>query len=292
MNLVTSIYKIEDINLLKDYLDYALINVPKYSINYKDIDVDKAVKLCDENNIKVILSINRIMHPGDLNNVEELINKYKDKDVLFYIADLGVLNILKKYDLLNKVIYNPETMITNYLDLKLYNDMVLACGVSNEITLEDLKLMYDKTNSNIFYQGFGLRLMFYSRRKLISLYGNKNNTTYPKENVYLREITRTDYMPIIENEENTLIYRPYYISLLDKLNEIKYVKFLYIESFNIDMDLFKNINRIYFEAIKNDKLLYVLPEFNSLKLNIEDGFIYKDSVYQKEELKKWVSMNY
>ncbi len=232
------------------------------------------------------------MHPGDLKNVEELINKYKNNDVLFYIADLGVLNILKKYDLLDKVIYNPETMITNYLDLKLYSDMVLACGVSNEITLDDLKNMYDKTSSNIFYQGFGLRLMFYSRRKLISLYGNKNNTTYPKENVYLREITRTDYMPIIENEENTLIYRPYYISLLDKLNEIKFVKFLYIESFNIDMDLFKDINRIYFEAIKNDKLLYVLPEFNSLKLNIEDGFIYKDSVYQKEELKKWVSMNY
>ena len=286
MNLVTSIYKIEDINLLKDYLDYALINVPKYSINYKDIDVDKAIKLCDENNIKVILSINRIMHPGDLNNVEELINKYKNNDILFYIADLGVLNILKKYDLLNKTIYNPETMITNYLDLKLYNDMVLACGVSNEITLEDLKNMYDKTNSNIFYQGFGLRLMFYSRRKLISLYGNKNNTTYPKENVYLREITRTDYMPIIENEENTLIYRPYYISLLDKLNELKFVKFLYIESFNIDMDLFKDINRIFYESVKNDKLLYVLPEFNSLKLNIEDGFIYKDSVYQKEELKK------
>ena len=286
MNLVTSIYKIEDINLLKDYLDYALINVPKYSINYKDIDVDKAIKLCDENNIKVILSINRIMHPGDLKNVEELINKYKNNDVLFYIADLGVLNILKKYDLLNKTIYNPETMITNYLDLKLYSDMVLACGVSNEITLEDLKNMYDKTNSNIFYQGFGLRLMFYSRRKLISLYGNKNNTTYPKENVYLREITRTDYMPIIENEENTLIYRPYYISLLDKLNELKFVKFLYIESFNIDMDLFKDINRMFYESIMNDKLLYVLPEFNSLKLNIEDGFIYKDSVYQKEELKK------
>lgn len=286
MNLVTSIYKIEDINLLKDYLDYALINVPKYSINYKDIDVDKALKLCDENNIKVILSINRIMHPGDLNNVEKIINKYKNNDLLFYIADLGVLNILKKYDLLNKTIYNPETMITNYLDLKLYNDMVLACGVSNEITLEDLKMMYEKTNSNIFYQGFGLRLMFYSRRKLISLYGDKNNTLYPKENVYLREITRTDYMPIIENEENTLIYRPYYISLLDKLNEIKFIKFLYIESFNIDMNLFKDINRIYYEAIKNDKLLYVLPEFNSLKLNIEDGFIYKDSVYQKEELKK------
>ena len=286
MNLVTSIYKIEDINLLKDYLDYALINVPKYSINYKDIDVDKAIKLCDENNIKVILSINRIMHPGDLKNVEELINKHKNNDVLFYIADLGVLNILKKYDLLNKTIYNPETMITNYLDLKLYSDMVLACGVSNEITLEDLKNMYDKTNSNIFYQGFGLRLMFYSRRKLISLYGNKNNTTYPKENVYLREITRTDYMPIIENEENTLIYRPYYISLLDKLNDLKFVKFLYIESFNIDMDLFKDINRMFYESIMNDKLLYVLPEFNSLKLNIEDGFIYKDSVYQKEELKK------
>ncbi|MBR6071342.1 MAG: U32 family peptidase [Acholeplasmatales bacterium] len=283
MNLVTSIYTLDDLKLLGDKLDYALIHIPYLSINYKNIDIKEALDYCKDNGIKPVLSLNRIFHPKDLESVSSLIADYKNYDILFYIADLGALNLFLKNGLINKVIYNPETMITNYLDMNEYYSLGLnSVGVSSEITINDLKKICE-INNNVFYQVFGKRLMFYSRRKLISLYGDKNNDSYPKNNVYLRESTRKDYFPIVENENGTLIYRSYNISLLPFMDNLD-IKYAYIESFDINMDLFKNINDIYYDFIHNNiDLSMAKIKLNELDLNIEDGFIYKDSVYQKEE---------
>ena len=120
MKLLTSIYEIEDIKNLMNSIDYALINVPHYSINYKDIDIDLAIDLLNKNNKGIVLSINKIMHPNDIKNIDEFIYKYKDYNLLFYIADFGLINIFMKYNIVSKAIYNPETMITNYLDLNEY----------------------------------------------------------------------------------------------------------------------------------------------------------------------------
>ena len=146
--------------------------------------------------------------------------------------------------------------------------------------------MNEKTNAKILYQGFGYRLMFYSKRKLVSLYEKQVNINVIKNNLYLKESTRDDYFPIIENNNGTLIYRSYLISLLDKLNEIDFLEFLYIESTYINNDVFKKINELFYDSIKNkNNLDKNINELKSLNLNIEDGFIFKDSVYQKEELK-------
>ena len=284
MKLVTSIYTLEELELLRDKLDYALIHIPHYSVNYKDINIDKALDYCFNNMIKPILSLNRIFHPGDLEGVEKLISKYKNNnEVLFYIADLGALNICIKNNIISRVIYNPETMITNYLDMNEYYSFgVDSIGVSNEITLNDLNKI-SEVNNNIFYQVFGKRLMFYSRRKLLTLYGEKNNTNYPKNNVYLREITRNDYLPIVENDEDTLIYRSYNISLLPYIDELS-IKYAYIESFDMDMNKFKTVNSIFYDYLNNHiDLANAKIMLNELELNIQDGFIYQDSVYQKEE---------
>ena len=283
MELVTSIYTLDELMLLKDKLDYALIHIPFYSVNYKNIDIDKALDYCNKNNIKPILSLNRIFHPRDLDYVNELISKYKNDNILFYIADLGALNLFIKNNIISKVIYNPETMITNYLDMNEYYSLgVNACGISNEITINDLKKI-SEYNNNIYYQLFGKRLMFYSRRKLVSLYGEKSNNNYPKDNIYLRESTREDFFPIIENENGTLIYRSYNISLLAYINDID-IKYGYLESFDMDINVFKEINSIFYDVIHNNiKLDMAKIKLNVLNINIEDGFIYKDSVYQKEE---------
>lgn len=289
MRLVTSIYEKNDIDNLDSLIDYALINVPHLSINFKDINLDELVSYAKSKKLNIILSINRIMHPGDLKNVEALVDKYND--LLFLASDIGVLNIFKEKNMIEKLIYNPETMITNYLDLGLYNDMNLnAIGVSSEITIDDLKLMYEKTKAPIYYQGFGHRLMFYSRRKLLTLYSNKNNDNYPHEG-FLKEITREDYLPIIENSEGTLIYRSYLISLLKELEDLSFIKYLYIESFNVNIETFKKVSEIFYDAVINGKIREGILKLNELNLDIEDGFMYKDSVYQKEEL-KWVSLNF
>ena len=287
MRLVTSIYTIEDIENMHDYIDYALVAVPHLSIYYKEIDVKKAVVLLKENNKNIILNINRIMHPSDIEKVINVYKEYLNSDVLFLVSDLGALNEGIKLGIENRIIYNPETMITNYLDFNEYSSLgVLSCGVSSEITLNDLKLIYGKTNKSIFYQVFGRRLMFYSRRHLISLYETKNNDKYPHIDAYLKESTRQDYLPINENEECTAIYRSYNINLIDKLNELSFIDFAYLETAFLDNNSKNIVAKAYFDAIKNNGDLNKLKDLlNNLGLEYQDGFFYKDSVYQKEELK-------
>ncbi len=287
MRLVTSIYKIEEIEILKDYLDYALVSVPHLSIYYKDINIKHAVNLLHTYKKNIILNINRIMHPSDIEKVKELYKEYLNDDVLFLVSDLGALYEAMKLGIENRIIYNPETMVTNYLDFNEYSLFnPKSIGVSSEITLKDLKLIYEKTNKSIFYQVFGRRLMFYSRRHLISLYEKKNNDNYPKEDSYLKESTRNDYFPINENEECTAIYRSYNINLIDKLNELSFIDFAYLETAFLPKDIKEVICGAYSDAIKNNGDLKVLYDITiNLGLEYNDGFFYKDSVYQKEELK-------
>ena len=287
MRLVTSVYTIEEIESLMDYIDYALVAVPHLSVYYKDIDVKKAVDLLNKYNKNIILNINRIMHPSDIEKVISVYKEYLNTNILFYISDLGALNEAIKLGIENRIIYNPETMITNYLDFNEYSSLgVLSCGVSSEITLNDLKLIYEKTNKSIFYQVFGRRLMFYSRRHLISLYETKNNDKYPHVDAYLKESTRQDYLPINENEECTAIYRSYNINLIDKLNELSFIDFAYLETAFLDNNSKNIVAKAYFDAIKNNGNLNELSDLlNNLGLEYQDGFFYKDSVYQKEELK-------
>ncbi|MCR5646752.1 MAG: U32 family peptidase [Acholeplasmatales bacterium] len=288
MRLVTSIYTLGEIVILKDYIDYALVSVPHLSVYYKDINVKVAVYLLHKYKKHVVLNINRIMHPSDIEKVKELYNEYlEDKEVLFLVSDLGAYNEAIKLGIQNRIIYNPETMITNYLDLLEYSSLgALSCGVSSEITLNDLKLMNEKTHKSIFYQVFGRRLMFYSRRHLISLYEKKNNDKYPHEDALLKESTREDFLPINENEECTTIYRFYNINLIDKLNELSFLDFAYVETAFLPKDIKEVICGVYHDAICNNGDLNTLKDITlNLGLEYNDGFFYKDSVYQKEELK-------
>ena len=131
MKLLTSIYTIEELNNLIDSLDYALINVPNLSINYEEIDIDLAIDILNKNNKGIVLSINKIMHPSNIKPLDDFIKKYKDLNVLFYTADFGSLDLFMKYNIISKVIYNPETMVTNYLDLNEFYSLGLnSIGVS------------------------------------------------------------------------------------------------------------------------------------------------------------------
>ena len=102
MRLVTSIYTIEDIENMHDYIDYALVAVPHLSVYYKDIDVKKAVDLLNKYKKNIILNINRIMHPSDIEKVISVYKEYLNTNILFYISDLGALNEAIKLGIKNK----------------------------------------------------------------------------------------------------------------------------------------------------------------------------------------------
>lgn len=286
MKIVCSIYRIEQLHKLKDYIDYAILMSSDASLNYMDLDMNLAIKYCKENHIGIILGLDKLYLPDEISEVSKYIDKYQNLVDYFYITDLGIGNLMITKKLQNKVIFDPKTMICNSLDLSIYNSLGFeALGISSEITKDDLLDIYNKTKANIFYQIFGYRLMFYSKRNLISLYEKKNNDTYPHE-AYLREATRSDYFPIKENKNGTLIYRSYLISYMEYLNEIKELKYGFIESYLLDDLKTTEILKTFKGLLKNE-ITIDEARLNILKLDlhIEDGFMFKDSVYEKKELK-------
>jgi len=280
--LISAIYNMEELNKLNNLIDGAILNTKKYSLIYEDLNLDLAYDFCLNNNILPIISLNKMFYPNELDDIKNIFIKY-DK-ALFLITDLGLYHIAKEINLENKLIYNPETMLTNYLDLGLYKNLGFeALAMSLEIPFNDVILAKEKTNAKLFYMVFGKRMMLYSRRKLLSLYKEKANIKTDKLKFYLKEINRDDYFPIIENENGTKIFRSYIISYLDRLDEIN-IDYLYLDSFDIDFDIYKKVVIIFKDYL--NKIISkedALNKLNNLNLNILDGFKYKDSVYQKEE---------
>lgn len=282
MRITTSVYNLKQLNKFIEYIDAAILNNKDTSLIYEDLDLDKAILLCKNNNVLPIIAINKMLYPNDLKFIEGFMSKYKDN--LFLATDIAVYMIAKKIGIVDRVIFDPQTMITNHLDLNEYNDLGFdAVAMSLEIPLSDVNASIEENKNNLFYQIFGHRLMFYSKRKLISLYEEKANIKASRSNLYLKESTRSDYIPTIENLNGTMMYRHYLISLLDNYEIIKKFKYGYLEPLYISDDIFIKVLEIYKQL--NDSLISIVDakiEINKLGLNIQDGFTYQDSVYQKE----------
>jgi putative protease len=262
---------------------HVLIPVPNFQSS-NGVDIVEAINLCERFNIKPILKLDAMIHEYMLDDFKEVILKYKDYNVLFYITDLGAAKILIDLDLVNKTIFNPYTLITNYLDAKIYSNFGFdAIAMSLEITVNDVIKTLEKTNINLFYQVFGHQLMFHSKRMLVSLYEEKENLNIKRDNMYLIEEKRNDEYPLLETNLGTYIYRSYQLSLIKHIKDLN-LKYAYFESRFINFDIYVEVLKIYNKYINNEiNLDDALSLISSLDLNIEDGFTYKDSVYQKEE---------
>lgn len=286
MKLAVSIYNLSQLNKRISYIDCAILNTKEYSLIYEEsIDLQKAISICNRSNVTPIIAMNRMVHPNEIAYFESELKKFIDSNVLFLITDIGLANIAKRLNIINRVIFDPQTMITNKCDLALYSSFNFdALSMSLEFPLKDVIESINEVNASLIYQIFGHRLMFYSKRSLISLYEEKANIKTSKNHLLLRESTRDDFIPVIENENGTMMFRSYIISLLKHKNEIDLLKYGYLESTYIDDSIFLKALKIYSAINKNEmELSEALKKLEELNLNINDGFTYKDSVYQKEE---------
>lgn len=286
MKLAVSIYNLSQLNKRISYIDCAVLNTKPYSLIYEEhLDLEKAISICNRNNVMPIIAMNRMIHPNEIAFFEKELSKFINSNVLFLITDIGLANIAKRLNIINRVIFDPQTMITNKCDLALYSSFNFnALSMSLEFPLNDVIESIKETKASLIYQIFGHRLMFYSKRSLISLYEEKANIKTSKNHLFLRESTRDDYIPVIENENGTMMYRSYIISLLKHRDEIDLLKYGYLESIYLEDSSFLKVLKIYSSVNKNEMdLNLALKKLDELNLNINDGFTYKDSVYQKEE---------
>ncbi len=278
---ITSPLNLKEAKLLKDYCDGYLVGLANYIPSFlSPFSYEDFLKLLDLDKL-IILRLDVLVREKEIEDYEKLIIKLKDLNILYYITDLGILNILKKQGLINKTIYDPFTMICNYLDAKTYYNLGLdAISPSLEIPYKDIL----KIDVPLFYLGFGRRLMFNSKRNLLSLYKEEKNLSFSLDNLTIIEEKRTDSFPIFE-DMGTYIYRSYYLNNLEFAKNNSNIKYLYVEHLTIDSKTYLKLIELIKLYLKDDNYLETLNNYLiTNNLNVSEGFNYQDSIYQKEEI--------
>ncbi len=272
MKLVCSVPSISIIEDIAPYVDGIMLEDSKEILNH--------IQYVENMKRIAIYKLDVMMHPLEVEDMKKRILLTKDSKCLYYITDLGLAHMLKQLGLLERTIYDPITMITNSLDAKAYMEYGFhSIGLSNEITLKDTRAIVEKSNCKAFLQVFGYRLMLHTRRKLIQLYGEKIKKKMPKEHLLLREATRQDYFPIVEEDGGTKIYRSTMIHLDKELLNLP-LEYVFIDAFSLKNEDFLQVIQYYHALCSKGSISFSLE---ALDLPLGDGFSYKDSVYMKEE---------
>lgn len=285
MKITASIYNFETLKNTAELIDSAVLMIPKYSlIHEEEFDLDKAIEFCNKNNIDPIISLNRIFLEDELDDVREFISRYKSNK--FLVHDLGVIQIMKELKVLSNVIYEASTMVCNSLDLEIYSGLGFdAVSMSNEIPIIDVIESYNKTKANIFYQVFGLKSMFYSKRRLLTLFELHSNQNFDRHSLCIKEEKREELMPIEECKNGYVVFRSYNLSLLDEMQNLNFIKYAYFETLRLKSPQILNILHIYKDYINGKHSLeHAHKKLDELNLNTKFGFEYSDSIHVKEKI--------
>lgn len=290
MKILTTISSLNLYLKIKDYIDGIVIGNDNYALHlsrsFSEDEMFELIKIAKEDDKEVIIVVNKMCEDSDFPALLKHLDLFVNLDVKFLFQDLGVLQILKESQKQDKGIYDCPTMVANYLDLQFYLFTGIdACSISLEIPIDDVYDMSKRLNNQVFYKVFGYQRMFHSKRKLISTYCDFIKSSIdPSEEMFLVEETRKQKYPIVENKQGTIIYRDYVCSALKEIEKIKDFKYLFLEDLFIPESIFLNVVMIFSKVLKNEITKQeALDAIERLEIPIEDGFIYEDTIYQKEE---------
>lgn len=249
-------------------------------------EIITANNLIKKNNKEIYIVLNMIVHNENIPKIEEFLKTIKDLNVDGIIfGDMAVYQLAKNIGLEYLLIYNPETLNTNFYDPIFWSKQgIKGLTISKEITLDDIKQISKDKVLEISLVGHGYLNMFHSKRPLIENFFKYTNKEYDEyienRNLKVVEEIRNESYPIFQDNQGTHIFR-------DKsLESFKEVKILsdYLDVFIID-GIFKD----------NDYLNKTVKHYHDLLSNIGDaedisklyegdhdsGFLYKKTVYDK-----------
>ena len=284
MKLISSIYNNSQLEKFAPYLDGVILMAPHYAYVYDDLDLDAAIEYCHKNNIEPFISITRIFMEDELDTIKTFIQKYPTTK--FVVSDIGVVQLFIDMNRIQDVVFDPTTLVCNSMDLDIYASLgVDAVAMSNEIPLKDVELSYKITKASMLYHVFGRKLMFYSKRKLVSVYKEFRSLEFENTNLSLIEEKRNYNIPLFENENGTYCYRQYNICLLNELDTLSFLKYAYLESITLDDDCFVNVLSVFRKVVNKEITIEEgNKEIETMNLPIEDGFAYEDTVHVKEKI--------
>ncbi|MEG0735443.1 MAG: U32 family peptidase [Longicatena sp.] len=229
MEFITTPYTIEDITKLHEVADALVIATPFFSVRgaaYFDVEELGLIrKLSAEKSMNMYVLVNRFFMEDELKLLREHLAYLKELDVDgIYYGDEGVLYEAKKLHMEHKLIYNPDTLITNKEDVQYYLDEGISMvTISKEITLHEICEIARNVKGNCEVIIHGRLNMMHSKRHLLSNYLDflgKSEDIKDKHDLYIMEETRDEHMPIIEDDLGTHVFTGFTLSSFDEIKDL------------------------------------------------------------------------
>lgn len=293
MKFAVTPFSIESINDLCNHgADIFVVGTEEFSNrlahSFTMDEIETLVTVIHQREKEVYISANMIVHHSDLEKIESFLGEMKKLEVDGIIfGDLAVYQIAKRLEIQHLLIYNPETLNTNYFDPIFWDKKgIKGLTISKEITLDDIKKIAEKSTIEISIIGHGHLNMFHSRRPLIENFFKYNKDSFEQyienRNLKLVEEIRDEAYPIFQDIHGTHIFRD---KALESYQEIITLSKI-IDVFIVD-GIFKDTNYMI-ETMKNYQLILQnndpLQATNISKHYESDhdsGFLYKKTVYDK-----------
>ena len=292
---MASLIEIEADAFIIGEAEYAL-RLPNYFSHDEVIDAIKHIK---RKHKKIYLAINKIIHEYELEKFESYINEMLHDIDGFIFGDLSVYQMAKRLGVVNKLIYHPETYVTNYETVNFYGrKQIKRVSIAKEITLEDIEMIGTKSSLEVEVMGHGAINMFHSKRDLVTNYfqfiKDEEPTNHHNKELYLIEEKRQDEKyPIIEDQNGTHIFSGYDLCTVNYLDHLieSGITSIRIDGFFKSDKVLKEIVSVYKKAITDYQLskeTYLTNKQDYLDLlnNIDGirpfntGFLFKKTVYK------------
>ena len=199
--------------------------------NFTYEEMAEAVKLCKDKNVKTFVTVNTMPRNDEFANIAEHIRKIDECGAYgVIVADLGVLETVKKVASSLKITISTQANVTNYgAAMAYYNMGANRVVLARELSLNEVAEIRQKTPKELEIETFihGSMCMSISGRCLLSNYltgrdSNRGNCAQPCRWSYsiVEEKRPREYMPIFEDEKGSYIFNSKDMCMIDHIPEL------------------------------------------------------------------------
>lgn len=283
MNFVVIPDKIKNIDKYDN--NTFIVGLKDYSINYPEATLEEIKELSTKK--EIFVAINKNLFNNELNYIKEallFLTKLNIKGVLFY--DLGLLNIVIDNNIKLNLVWHQTHMVTNYNTCNYYyNKKVEYAYLANEITLDEIIEISNKSKIKLMVEVFGYPIMSHSRRKLITNYF-KSTSDIKEDRDYILSDKENNYITKESNNGTSILFgklingtKPLFELLKSNIEYLvldmqKVEENIGIEVLNKFKYIKDNINNIDEEEKEN-----IIDYMNNL-IGDSTNFFYKKTIYK------------
>lgn len=292
---IVTLHEIDHIKKLKDAgATEILLAVPFFSLRGARLfpveEVPQMIAAIHDAGLAAAVNCTRLFMEDELPDLRRFLTILKDANAdTIYFADEGVLMEAMQIGIADRLVYQPDTLMTNSMDASFYLAQgCKAVSMAREITLEEIERIAEK-RSEIEVLIHGRFSIMHSRRMLLTNYFSflgKKHDIRGKRNLALREVTRVALMPIVEDEAGTHVFSEYTQQSFAQIADLSSagVERFRIDSIFHDDDWSVQALKDYHAVLKHpEKAQAVIEKWKKdTDSNYSEGFYYTKTTLVKE----------